>query len=140
MSQMNPKSSVRAPGESERPSKTLLLVSSTLTDEGSIILIFEMRFSVSYQSLFTPASYEEIEIFMQKILEKVVNGDTKTVTIADVNDAFGDPEYIMEGIINISPSPVRVEETNTRVFEHRFDSPGTRTAHFGSICDIVISL
>ena len=84
--------------------------------------------------------YQDINTFMEKIMEKVVNGDTKRVTIADVNDALGYPDWIIEEIIAISPSLLRVEETNKRVFECRSDSPGYRTEHYGSICDIVISL
>ena len=94
--------------------------------------------SIEYVDKF--GSYEEINPFMEKILEKVVNGDTKRVTIVGIDDAFENLDYIIKKIIDISPSSVRVEETNTRVFEHRVDSPGYRTEHFRSICDIVISL
>ena len=84
-------------------------------------------------------NYEEINTFMEKIMEKVVNGDTKRVTIAGVDDTSGNPDKIIKEIINISPSPVRVEGTD-RVFEDRWDSPGHRTEHFGFIWDIAISL
>ena len=118
----------------------LLFALWSSTDENLGAILENLPTGLDNLSIKDVTDYEEIEIFLEKILEKVVNGHTKTVTIADVDDAFGNPEYIMEDIINIKPEPVRVEETNTRVFEHRFDSPGTRTAHFGSICDIVISL
>ena len=84
--------------------------------------------------------YEEIEPFMEKIMEKVLNGDTKTVTIAKVNSKFSNAAIIINEILDISPSPVRVKKTNRRVFEFRYDSPGRRTGHFGTIRDIVISL
>ena len=83
--------------------------------------------------------YKEIDTFMEKIMEKVVNGDTKRVTIAGVDDNSGNPDNIIKEIINISPSPVRVEGTD-RVFEDRWDSPGIRTEHFGFIWDIAICL
>ena len=83
-------------------------------------------------------SYEEINPVMEKIMERVVNGDTKRVTFAGVDEDH--TTNIIEEIVKMKLSPVRVEESNTRVFEYRHDSPGSRTAHFGSICDIVISL
>ena len=85
-------------------------------------------------------NYEQIDTFMEKIMEKVVNGHTKRVTIAKVNDKFGDPEDIIKEIIDMKPEAVRVKQTATIIFEYRSDSPGSRTDHFGSMCDIVISL
>ena len=83
-------------------------------------------------------SYEEIDTVMEKIMEKVVNGDTKRVTFAGVDDY--NKTNIIGKIVKMKPSRMRVEESNTRVFEYRCDSPGTRTQHFRRICDIVISL
>ena len=85
-------------------------------------------------------SYGDIDTVMEKIMEKVVNGDTKRVTIAKVNDKFEDPEDIIKEIIDMKPEAVRVKQTATIIFEYRSDSPGSRTDHFGSMCDIVISL
>ena len=84
-------------------------------------------------------SYGEISTFIEKIIEKVVNGDTKRVTIAVVDVGIYTRDMI-EKIVKVSPSLVRVGETNERVFEYRSDSPGGRTEHFRFICDIVISL
>ena len=82
--------------------------------------------------------YGEINTFMEKMVEKVVNGDTKRVTIAGVD--VGYTRYMIEKIVELKPSPVKVEERNTRVFEGDHSDSGSRTDYSTSICDIVISL
>ena len=93
-------------------------------------------------------SYEEIDTFLEKIMEKItekimekiINGDTKRVTIAGVHSFIRKKaDNIMKQIVKMKPSPVRVEGTK-RVFEHRSDSPGTRTEHFSFIWDIAMYL
>ena len=96
--------------------------------------------------------YEEINTFMEKIMENIVNGDTKRVTIASINndDECGKTkagEYVDEyeindvfsNIVKMKPESVRVEKKNTRVFEEDY-SDCTRRRHFSCVYDIVISL
>ena len=80
----------------------------------------------------------EINTFMEKIIEKVVNGDTKRVTIAGVND--NDADFIIDEIVKMKPELVRVEKTNTRVRESDDSDSDSRTDFSRLICDIVISL
>ena len=79
-------------------------------------------------------SYGVINPFMEKIMEKVVNGDTKRVTIASVDD-----KQIIKKIVEMKPEPVRVEETNPIVIERVQTGPDSRTHFFRYVCDIVIS-
>ena len=82
--------------------------------------------------------YGDIDSFVEKIVEKVVNGDTKRVTIAGVDDGY--TKSMIEKIVKMKPSPVKVEERNTRVFEGDHSDSGNRTDYSRSICDIVVSL
>ena len=81
----------------------------------------------------------EINTFIEKILEKVVKGHTKKVTIRGVDD-WVDPDYIIEEIVKTKPESVRVEKTNPRVIEEDRTGPGSRTHFFRYVCDILISL
>ena len=80
----------------------------------------------------------EINTFMEKIIEKVVNGDTKTVTIAGVYD--DDADFIIDEFVKIKPSLVKVEKRNTRVLEGDHSDSDSEIEYSRSICDIVISL
>ena len=103
-------------------------------------------------------SYEEIDTFMEKIMEKIVNGDTTRVTIAGIDN---DDDYtkrnrvlrengrnttdIIEKIVKMKPEPVRVEKRNSRVVVEEGEEPCyqylfRRTQYSRTICDIVISL
>ena len=82
--------------------------------------------------------YEEIDTFIEKIMKKVVSGDTKTVTIADEDDY--DTTNIIEEIVKMKPSPVRVEESNIRDVEFTENGCHSSRLYVKSICDIVISL
>ena len=82
--------------------------------------------------------YEEIDTFMEKIMEKVVSGDTKTVTVADIDDY--DTTNIIEEIVKMKPEPVKVEESNTRDVEFTENGCDSSRLYVKSICDIVISL
>ena len=83
-------------------------------------------------------NYEEIKPFMEKIMEKILNGETKTVTISVLDKKY---EYcineMIEEIIRMKPSSVRVSKTNKRVIEK---SISTRSNFRKCIRDIVISL
>ena len=83
-------------------------------------------------------SYRQINTFMEEIIEKVVNGDTTRVTIADVDTDEYTNEMIEE-IVKMKPEPVRVEKRNSRVLEqeNEFD---LWTKFNKCICDIVISV
>ena len=95
--------------------------------------------------------YEEISTLIEKIMEKVVNGDTKRVTITSVDsgDTRGklngeyydeyDDNDVFENIVKISPSPVRVEKKNRRLHEQD-QSDCEQKRHFSLVHDIVISL
>ena len=108
------------------------------TDEDLGAILENFPLGLDNFSIRGVRSYEEINTFMEKIMEKVVNGDAKRITFAGVDE--DKTTNIIEKIVKMKPSPVRVEETNERVFEYRSDSPGKRSDHFRSICDIVISL
>ena len=89
-------------------------------------------------------SYGKINPFMEKIMEKIVNGDTARVTIADVYDGY-DTMNIMENIVKMKPEPIRVEKRNSRIVgeeymeEYRY-CYFSRKQYPRPICDIVISL
>ena len=108
------------------------------TDEDLDAILENLPLGLDNLSIENFRSYEEINPVMEKIMEKVINGDTKRVTFAGVREYY--TTNIIEKIVKMKPEPVRVEETNESVFEYRSDSPGSRTGHFISICDIVISL
>ena len=114
------------------------LCSSTDGNFGAILE--NLPLGLDNLSIEDVTSCENINPFMEKIMEKVLKGDTKRVTITSRNLDEDETNEMFEEIMNISPSPVRVEKTNERVDEYRSDSPGSRTEHFGSIWDIVISL
>ena len=80
-------------------------------------------------------NYKVINIFMEKIMEKIVNGDTKTVTIGGVVDT-----EVMERIVKMKPEAVRIEEKNKSVHEVIGENCVSRTDGFTPIWDIVISL
>ena len=87
-------------------------------------------------------SYEQVNLFMDEMMEKVVNGDTKTVTIADVEDDHA--SVMIQEIMKISPSPVRVEK-NSRVVVEEDNEPCyqyilRRTQCSRTLHDIAISL
>ena len=90
-------------------------------------------------------SYKEIDTFMEQIIEKVENGDTTRVTIADMEDYEYYTNDMIESIVKIKPGLVRVEKTNIRVVveegtqEYRYNY-FCRTQFPTYICDIVISL
>ena len=46
-------------------------------------------------------SYGEIDTLMEKLIEKIVNGNHQRVTIVGVEDDDNDTTYIMEKIIEI---------------------------------------
>ena len=83
----------------------------------------------------------EIITFMEKIMEKVVNGNTKTVTIAGISIMrwFG-PGDLFQKIIEMTPEPVKVEKRNERVDEDINLDKGPRTEATYDVYDIVISL
>ena len=85
-------------------------------------------------------TYGEISTFLKKIVEKIVNGDTKRVTIVGVEDDDDHATYIMEKIMKMKPEAVRVDKINTRVYEDDHSDSGSRTEYSRSVCDIVISL
>ena len=84
--------------------------------------------------------YEDIDTFMEKIIEKVVNGDTKRVTIADVEYDEPYPNDIIEEIVKMKPEPVRVEKNNSRKIVLDDGVCCSRSQYCQSICNIVISL
>ena len=105
------------------------------TDENFGAILENLPTGLDNLSIEDVRSYGEINPFMEKIMEKVVNSDTKRVTIAGVND-----EVIIKKIMEMKPSPVRVEETNERVIEEDHSDSGSRTEYSRYVSDIVISL
>ena len=79
-------------------------------------------------------NYEEIDTFMEKIMEKVVNSDTKRVTIAGVEDT-----KIIEKIVKMKPEAVTVEKRN-KVFEEDHSDCTSQIRYFKFIYNIIISL
>ena len=89
------------------------------------------------------ASYKEIDILMEKIMEKVVNGDTKRVTIVGVEIEDEDKtNYIMDEIVKMKPELVTVKKTDIRVLENDLSGLSSRAwvDYNRIICDIVIYL
>ena len=87
--------------------------------------------------------YGEINIFLEKIMEKVVNGETKRVTFANGdnwNCTKNIIENVIEKMVEMKPEPVKIEVTNTTVLEGLRNEYGSRTEAFRYISDIVISL
>ena len=96
--------------------------------------------------------YNEINNFIEKVMEKVLNGDTTRVTIVSSEGSDDEcrktyaGEYVdyeidnmLEKIVKIKPSSVRVEKKNTRIFEEsEVECAFFRYFHFQH--DIVISL
>ena len=78
------------------------------------------------------------KIILEKVIEKVVNGDTKTVSISGVYDENAD--FIIDEIVNMKPELLKVEKTNKRVIVEE-DTDSTSLTHYERfICNIVISL
>ena len=79
------------------------------------------------------------DTFMRKIIEKIVNGHTKRVTIAGIGD--GNPtEKTIEKIMRMKPEGVKVEKRNLRVREEDHSNFVSRTEYCTYICNIIISL
>ena len=110
------------------------------TEEKLGAILENLPLGLDNLSIEDVTSYGEIDTFIEKIVEKIVNGDTKRVTIVGVECDDGDTTYIMEKISEMKPMPVRVEKMNTRVHEGDHSDSGSRTDYSKSICDIVISL
>ena len=82
--------------------------------------------------------YEDIDTFMEKIMEKVVNGDTARVTIAEVDKRY--TRNIIENIVKMKPSPVRVEKRDTKPIQEHYYDIVSRSGNNLFMCEIVISL
>ena len=113
------------------------------TEEHFGAILENLPLSLNNLSIEDVTSYEDIDMFIEKILEKVVNGDTATVTIVGVDhDDEDEANYIIDEIVKIKPSPVTVEKRDIRVLEDARGGCGSRSwVHYNrTICDIVIYL
>ena len=107
------------------------------TQENLRLILDNLPLGLDNLSIGQVEEYEEIIGFMEKIIEKIVNGATKTVTFAGLDN---DESYSTYIIWRMTPSPLRVEKRNTRVHEEDHRDSGSRTEYSKAICDIVISL
>ena len=114
----------------------LVLRSSTYETLGAILENLPLDLdNFSMQNFW---SYENIKPFMEKIMEKIINGDTKRVTIA----VYGNRENIIKEIVEMKPEAVRVEKKNERGFELDNDhcNWGIRTDVSRRMSNIILSL
>ena len=107
------------------------------TDENFGAILENLPTGLDNLSIEDVTSNGEINTVMEKIMEKVVNGDTGRVTFVGVGEYKA--TRIIDKMIKMKPSPVRVEQRNAKVFEcHNYYSG--RSQYMTSICDIVIFL
>ena len=110
----------------------LLFVMWSSTNENFSAILENLPTGLDNLSIKNVTSYKDINPVMEKIMEKVVSGDTKRVTIAEVDESH--TTTIIENIVKMKPEPVIVEVKNSRIVGNN------NMAYFSLGCDIVISL
>ena len=83
--------------------------------------------------------HEEIKTFIEIIMGKVLNGDTKRVTIVGEYIDEYERNEMFSKIVKKKPELVRVEKKNTRICDEDYSDCG-RCRYFSFVFDIVISL
>ena len=112
----------------------------SLTNVNFGLILENLPTGLDNLSIEYPPSFGLIDPFLEKIIETIVNGDTKRVTISGVEKDEDYTNDMFSKIVKMKPEAVRVEKRNIRVFEGAHNDAGSRTDYSSYVCDIVISL